>query len=256
MTRVEFLQFHHEAPSKGYWDQTLLMDLLPDKTAEDKAIVIIPGADQEEYIDKINNFLIKYPKVLVIITSDEEAKLPIDKLEHPNMTLWGTYMNDKYKVDKWLPIGYTPHRNVGPVPEKTLNFFFAGQITHLDREKMVDALSEMPNGELIQTDGFAKGLPPEEYTAGLLKAKYAPCPAGGVNTDSFRVYEALEAGCIPITRDKSFWYDLFPDAPFPVLDDWSELSTVLSDDYDVKTVLDWWRDYKDKLKSELKSWSL
>ena len=39
----------------------------------------------------------------------------------------------------------------------------------------------------------------------MSKAKAIPAPRGAVSPDSFRFYEALELGAVPITEDEKFW---------------------------------------------------
>ncbi len=121
---------------------------------------------------------------------------------------------------------------------------------------MVEVLSQMPGGELVQSEGFSQGLPRDDYMAGMLKAKYVPCPGGGVNLDSFRVYEALEAGCIPIAEGIEFWAKLLPDAPFPIIDDWWHLPALMTDaEWNVNDVMAWWLAFKRDLRQEIELWT-
>lgn len=106
------------------------------------------------------------------------------------------------------PIGYWSgtHELLQRVPPgpRANDFFFAGQITHERREAVAAQLRELPNGELYETYSFgAEALPRSQYCAHLAQAKIAPCPSGPVHVDSFRIWEALEAQCLPIVDSRA-----------------------------------------------------
>lgn len=149
-------------------------------------------------------------------------------------------------------------------PSKPLNFFFAGQITHARREQMAEQLRDMEGGRLIETKGFTEGLPPEKYFADMTSASVVPCPAGPVSPDNFRLFEALEAGCVPIADSKSehrgegFWELVFGQKPpFPVIDEWEHLPEVMADTlakwpYIVNRTQAFWQWYKKKLATRMR----
>lgn len=221
MSKITWLNNGHT-----FWDQTLLLGLLEDYQG-DRQVFVVPGTVNE--VDEVNMEMELFSSVLVIITSDEEGKFPIDDLYHPNMVVCSTYFNPKFKkVDKWLPIGYAKRIDL-PLPMKTTPWFFSGQVTHQSRRECVEALKSLGNGDLVETKGFAQGLPQDEYYERLSKARIAPCPMGNVNDDSFRVYEALELGCVPIPEHPEFWQSLFGEVPFPVIRDWEQLPGYIMD---------------------------
>jgi hypothetical protein len=92
----------------------------------------------------------------------------------------------------------------------------------------------------------------------LSETIFAPCPAGAENLDSFRVCEALEAGCIPIVERRPF-YDYFRhllgDHPMLTVTDWSEAPGLIAGLRKDRGALDrrrlacarWWQDYKTSL---------
>ena len=51
----------------------------------------------------------------------------------------------------------------------------------------------------------------------MARAKTVPAPRGAVSPDSFRFYEALELGAVPITEDEKFWHSLFDDFAIPIV---------------------------------------
>lgn len=231
---IHWLSTRDETPARGYWDQTLLEDTLAEFDHGYREVVIIPGAYQGDHIEEINRRINEFAAVLVVITSDEENKFPVAKLEHADMVIYKTYPgpNDPPNV-KYLPIGYTPATRPALAElgnmEKTDNWFFAGQVTHPSRRTMAAQLRKRRDGYLKATDGFAKGFKPELYFRYLAQSKVVPAPGGPVNADSFRFYEALEAGAVPIPQHLEFVERLHGPVPFPVLDNWEHINQTIND---------------------------
>lgn len=252
---------------RGYWDQSLLEFMFKgdDMVHHEKirpdmkhAIVVIPGAYQEGNVDKVNTELAKLDSCKVIITSDEENKFPIDDLEHPNMRIYATYPNKKYTSQiTWLPIG--PARiNENLIADKPLDWAYLGQVNHESRRKLVEILEDMgDNRMLLETSGFSQGFPRDEYYDWMSRAKVAPAPRGNISPDSFRLYEAMEVGAVPITEDREFWNYLFGDHRFAVIDsDWEEIKSITQHilDYypfDNNRVQAWWMRKKLDIQDDL-----
>lgn len=244
-----------------FWDQTLLRSLLSGYSGE-RDIFVVPGANNE--VDEVNMEMEHSPKVLVIVTSDEENKFPVSDLYHPDMVIFVTYPDaEKHKnVDGFLPIGYAPRAKElikeNGMAAKSLDWFFAGQVTHRSRIDCALALQGLEGGKLIETFGFAQGLDYEEYMQYMCRTKVVPCPAGPFSPDSFRLYEALEAGCIPIAENKTFWTLLFGEVPFPIVESWDELPELIrhyKDRPDVNNKCQaWWLAKKRELKWILQSY--
>lgn len=238
-----------------FWDQTLLADLLQDYDG-DRQVFVVPGNNID--VDEVNMEMEHYPEVIVIITSDEENHFPVEDLYHEDMRVLVNYPNREkhWEVDGYLPIGYAPRTKEevakNGMSAKSLDWFFAGQDTHQSRHDVIKELSKLENGKLVATEGFSQGLEYEEYMQFMCRAKVVPCPAGYVSPDSFRLYEALEAGCIPIVENKAFWTMLFGEVPFPIVNDWSELPELIKHYKDRPDVANkcqaWWLKKKRDLR--------
>lgn len=244
--KIEYFSANPESPASGYWDQALLSDIfsygpLKNLEANNGAVVAIPGPYQAGYISKINEYLGQYKWVLLFITSDEEGKFPIEKIDHPNIRIWVQYPKQK-KHDKYgkLPLGYTSETRKNLVyTDKTLDLFYSGQRTHKRREECSDALfvtkKKIRNQLVLDTEGFSQGLKPVEYMANMSNAKVAPAPSGPISADSFRCYEALEAGAVPIADqislagDHDYFNYLFESVPFPTIKDYHDLPGYIDD---------------------------
>lgn len=286
---VLWLALRTETPPRGYWDQTILEDLIaghvyrpawigpvehhtdPTTIAEGRpAIVVIPGAYQAEHIDRINTILARFSRVVIFVTSDESGHFPWKKLTHPSMRLWVQYQREAHEGVKALPVGWSPRtreiRNAASGIAKDVVWFFAGQVTHPRRVKCVEHLERRHDGVLHKTPGFLKGLEPDEYLRQLAGAKIAPCPSGTHIQDSFRVYEALELGAVPLVDvtanagpDHAFWERIFRGGtPVPLIESWENLDVAIGGvltewPASHNRVTAWWSQYKRRLAAELQA---
>ncbi len=254
------------------WDQAFITDLLAKVDQTDIEVIIVPGrywADRTTYINRLIN---EHKNVLLIVCGDEEATFNTAELEHPNMIVWlqSPHIENTKKADRYFPIGYTPDtRKCARKREKISRWAFSGQNTHSRRKDVVDILKGLDNGELYETVTFNTGLSQKDYNKMLSQTMVAPCPSGAVVPDTFRIYEALENGCVPIVDgldplkgSQGYWTFLFdlPEPPFPVLENWSDLPGTIDFFCDVypqgnNKVFGWWqlqkRIYKTYLQADI-----
>jgi len=135
--------------------------------------------------------------------------------------------------------------------ERQLLWSFAGT-PHGERRDMFEIFKDLKPHQTHNCSGFgaADSLTTRGYAEMLENSKFALCPPGQDSMDSFRLYEALEAGCIPVTTARtprlpiypSYWHGVMQSAeiyeiPFVIRDNWE---TGL---YEVKEIL-----YNDKYK--------
>lgn len=245
-----------EILDRGYWDQGLLEDIFKQGDYEhhtdfdwyrdgDGAIVIINGRTHTKDADAINADIAKLRWVLFIDTGDEESVFPWRDIHHSLMRVWMMLprMNVHDDTEFKLLNGYRPNthdllKSIGHVG-RTFDYFFAGQVNHERRQQCFDVLKQFEpiyTAKVVGTDGFGKEVVNyEQYLRDLATTKIAPCPSGIESPDNFRLYEALEAGCIPVvdafsTKNKSsgFWrYLLGNDIPFPIIEYWDAFPKIL-----------------------------
>lgn len=260
--KINYLSVKDSVPASGYWDQAFIVDLLKNLPEGNRKPVLIPGAYQSDSYEEINRALSDFEKVMVFITSDEEGRFDCRKLSHPDMIHYHQYG----VCSQVIPLGYTTEtRKYGSsigVSDKTIPFFFSGQITHDRRLQMASRLYELQGVSFYPTDGFAQGMDQESYLTFMAQARYAPAPPGPISHDSFRLYEALEYGAIPIVDSIApggrigYWEKLFPDAPFIKISSYNEL-LVLPEwtQQEANKVYAWWiakkQEWKEKLRFEL-----
>ena len=264
---IIYLSMKTGTPESGYWDQYLIDRMLNLNVVRyhkdeidncDAGFVVIPGAYQADKIDYINAYLQKFKKCVVIVTSDEENKFPIEKLEHQNMKLYATYAYNSKANVTWLPIGPPPqirdaYKNF---TTKQLDLFYSGQVNHDSRRDMMKALENMPNSQIFSSDGFAKGLSHEEYYKYMIQAKVVPAPRGNISPDSFRLYEAIECGAVPIAENPAFFNLVFKDYPFPVVSNPEQWTGYIQDAISQYPVINnecqsWWMRKRFEMREEM-----
>lgn len=231
------------------------------------AIVSVPLCFNENYISQLNDDLKQFNWCLVILTANEYGSKYYQKIKHPNMKLWLQSPAPDDVADRFLGLGYPtfiPAQEIKYPKKRKYDWFFAGQVNHQRRVECVNELKRLTNGKLLATAGFNQGYDYNEYINYMANAKLVPCPGGPETPDSFRVYEALEVGCIPIVDkhygrsyyDGNYWEKLFGAVPFPVIDDWTNLPRIMGEQLDAwdnrsHHVSDWWQTTKAEIVKNL-----
>jgi hypothetical protein len=233
---------------------------------EERAFVVIPGPQNIGHEEDISKELKNISRLVLFITGDEEGVFGIDKINHPNAEVWIQYPHKKHDKYNKLPIGVPQHlkNNLPNYKTKTYDVFFGGQITHQRRQQLAEVMPSIENALYKPTDGFAKGDNPVDYYDNLMNSKIAPCPAGAVSIESFRLFEAIEMMTLPIADlvDSSglkynFYKNVFSElVPFPQTKYWSELPIIvlnLLEGYpkNMHNVVCWWIKYKRDLGIKL-----
>ena len=274
MTAVPVVwQSYGGTQARGYWDQAFVEWLLepgwtvpggvtfehvtePDRLPDVAGgVLVVPAhGDEQRRIPAatITDSVAAWGWVLLVLTSDEENGFPWWEIVHPNMAVWKLYGDPRHprQPDKYLPVGWTPatthHFDGTPTPVRDLPWVWCGQITHPRRRQLSAALHRWGGGHLVETAGFAQGIPQTDMLDLYARARMVPCAAGPHTPDTFRTYEALEAGAVPVLDAVSakglgdgYWERVLgDDHPLPVLADWRELpDLVLPDPAQVRA---WW----------------
>lgn len=296
MTRVVWANLNPEADARGSWDQGIVEELTAGYehagptfyTSENSiagvgienlgirdegAVVVIAGQHNRwsKYAEPLAAFVASLPWALTIVTSDEEALFPVELLPHDDRHLiWGQY-HARPEFDRVIPIGLPPKTGIIPrgTPDarRDLDVFFAGQNTHARREELIDMMKDMAtepghgNISWVASTGFRAGLGRDDYLACMARTKIAPCPSGYHSLDSFRLYEAIAAGALPIVElntpdgpEPFFWLEMFGnDCPLLRVDSW-DLLPHLTATQDWQTQRDkvqhWYADYCTSLAAD------
>ena len=255
--------------ANGKWDYGLLKEtfekhkvkeiVIDNIPQSDRAFVVIPGQGNAGAEEKINQQLSNIQRVVLFITGDESAKFNVDKIKHPNISIWVQYPHQKHEKYNKFFIGVPQHlnQNLPAYPSKKYDVYFGGQITHQRRKQLAEAISSLQNALYKPTEGFAQGDTPKDYYKNLSMAKIAPCPAGAQVVDTFRFFEAIEMLALPIgdlidskgIENDYFHYIYQADMPIVKVKDWNTLSSIvpeLINQYpaNMHKVVCWWIKYK------------
>jgi hypothetical protein len=228
---VVWLSYSEKTPARGYWDTSLLEGLfshevwrpfgahefehLTSLEGLEGAVVVFPARSQVEFAGRLQADLQKLKWVVAMLVGDEQASFPFERLTHPNMRLWvmSPRKNRKYPAGtRFLGSGLPPQarpllqRYRQQATDRPIHYIFAGQVTHERRVELVAAVdawkrhAQQTRGEVYASPGFTQGLVPEIYYEKLASARVAFAPSGPHTPDTFRLFEALEAGMHPYCR--------------------------------------------------------
>lgn len=105
-----------------------------------------------------------------------------------------------------IPLGYASGRSgqyLGNTPTFSSRkniFAFSGSMDRIGRREALKTLERLTPHEIVLREKWSDAAPQNgpEYNNSLRNAKFVPCLRGSKALESFRIYEALEHGAIPI----------------------------------------------------------
>jgi hypothetical protein len=194
----------------------------------------------------------KRPKVL-IWNGEETSSAPIYMKKYFKV-IFKTFLNGERDSNGYnhLALGYSRNfddRTIKSFDERSYNVFFSGNLNtnRIALYKSLSGLNIFPerlikkayhsrirgvlpmdfsnvfkNSHIRFTDGFARGYSKKEYSDFMYDARLIICPKGFTSNETFRHYEALMAGAIPISLPLPDNY-FYRGAPFVILNHWNEL---------------------------------
>lgn len=146
---------------------------------------------------------------------------------------------------------------------RELVWFFAGNSV-ATRPQMIRALRHItPNVCLPYNSGREVGpLSSCKYIHHLRESIFCPAPMGNVMAETWRVYESLAAGCIPILESRygiDYFRSLFGAHPIPTFNSWAKAAVFMRDQLDDLDGLDrlqsrvqeWWNAYEADLPARI-----
>jgi hypothetical protein len=158
-------------------------------------------------------------KFFLLHLSDELGEDPIDMYELDGcVKVMRMYLRDVPCAEKVLtiPLGYhwtlaegskVPMTHTPRLPFREHIWSFHGTDWN-GRKELLAPLKEIPHvAEFYDGWNSAAALKGDAYTTMLLNTIFVPCP-DGVNSETFRFYEALECGCVPLlvrTETNAAW---------------------------------------------------
>jgi hypothetical protein len=187
----------------------------------------------------------------------------------------------RYPKAIFTPLGYGKAYNASveaarPPSLRRYGWMFVGELKST-RGAMVEAMNRVGGREAYTryTHSFAsEDVRPAQMAAIMANTVFCPCPRGWWNKESYRIGEALEAGCIPIVEDDHYTPPKPADEhstpyyfrrvfgshpPFPVVDTWAEATTIVRNHFRSRGLLEqaqarvmrWWERVKERLASQI-----
>lgn len=258
-------EMFQEVPFKEIWDGSF-------EQVRDRAIIVVGGLNQEKLDAYLNKFKERNFTFGLIHLSDEWYSDPTHCYNSAAF-VYRNYWHKNFLTSphvRSFPLGYKNgfwgnchNREIKEAKRRAFTWSFAGQINKSTRIAMISQMKKIPSYFIheIQTFADPKSLAPEKYRDLLLDSLFVPCPRGGWNLDSFRVYEALECGCIPIVEKGPLDYftKFLGEHPFLTVGSWDEAPALIENALKNPEQLEklrnvcqeWWKTYKRNLQHEV-----
>ena len=233
---------------------------------DDLIVVVIRDKWAEQY--KWLSSLRQKHTFKILHIGDEFGKDPIEMYSWPEVKkVLRTYsrsdLNEKTLV---VPLGYYRQYKgslTPSLPFRDKMWSFVGTDWKA-RSKELDPLRaiEPHSVEFYNEWRHPKQLQEDEYISLMLNSKFVPCPRGH-NAETYRFYEALECGSIPlfITADAPNT-DILQSMPFLKLETWEHAAALMyhfqknpeqMEQYR-NLILHSWANYKGQLKEKIRQW--
>jgi hypothetical protein len=187
---------------------------------DDSYRVIVKYGNQKlpKYVDDKLNILIS--------TSRENHQLPVGFFRDDVFLIFQHY----HPLGKWGEVVHNPLTfpiplgsfnddyhdiEIKPLSQRKYDFTFIGQIPHTGTrdgfkrclDKMLEETGDKFKHKVIYTDGFCQGLESKEYMEILADSRLSLCPTGACSPETFRFFESLMMGAIPVVESlPQFWY--------------------------------------------------
>ena len=199
------------------------------------------SAVEEMILQKLNSLAEQKKPVVLLHLSDETVNDPVSIYDHPavKLIIRNYVRNDISTNEKviTIPLGYVRNRSLKgkfkKLSERTLAWSFAGSVDKPNRIEMLQTLATVEPNSMKLLPTWKHPLPEEadEYMKTLEDTRFVPCPKGQ-NYETYRLYEALEAGCIPIcvgdpSNEHECYNKLIGDNAILISKDWSSVKSMI-----------------------------
>ena len=231
-----------------------------EKDLESEDILIIVDSSVEKKEELYTKLQLICSKMFLIHLGDESGAYDTSLIYNKFNYVWRAFCSNRYFNNKkvsCLPIGYKSGTLFKKeIVERKYKWAFLGTPHKSSRHDLLFQLSDIEPSFFHKTKKFnEKIIDVSEMSEILTSTKFIPCPNGFFHPETYRLYEALECGCIPIVENAYKYYDrLFPNNPFIKVDRWIEAKPVIRGwgDDQIKQKLEecrtWWSQYKNQLQ--------
>ena len=231
-----------------------------EKDLKSEDILIIVDSSIEKKEELYTKLELICSKIFLIHLGDEAGTSDLSLIYNKFNYVWRAFCSNKYFNNKkvsCLPIGYKSGTFFKKkVVERKYKWAFIGTPHKSSRHDLLFQLSGIKPSFSYKTKKFnEKIMDVSKMNEILTSTEFIPCPNGFVHPETYRLYEALECGCIPIVENAYKYYDrLFPNNPFLKIDKWIEAKLVIGEwkDDQIKKKQEecqiWWSQHKNQLQ--------
>jgi len=231
-----------------------------EKDLESEDILIIVDSSVENKEELYTKLELICSKMFLIHLGDESGVYDSSLIYNKFNYVWRAFCSSRYFNNKkvsCLPIGYKSGTLFKKeIVERKYKWAFLGTPHKSSRHDLLFQFSDIEPSFFHKTKKFNEKIIDVSEMSGILTStEFIPCPNGFVHPETYRLYEALECGCIPIVENAYKYYDrLFPNNPFIKIDRWIEAKPVIREwgDDQIKQKREecrtWWSQYKNQLQ--------
>ena len=231
-----------------------------EKDLESEDILIIVDSSVENKEELYTKLELICSKMFLIHLGDESGVYDSSLIYNKFNYVWRAFCLNRYFNNKkvsCLPIGYKSGTLFKKeIVERKYKWAFLGTPHKSSRHDLLFQFSDIEPSFFHKTKKFnEKIIDVSKMSEILTSTEFIPCPNGFVHPETYRLYEALECGCIPIVENAYKYYDrLFPNNPFIKIDRWIEAKPVIREwgDDQIKQKREecrtWWSQYKNQLQ--------
>jgi hypothetical protein len=230
---------------------------------ENDSLIIVDHmiSTKESFYFDLSN---KVKKIFLIHLGDEGGAEKKDLVYPLCEHIWRTFslpMFKNFKNVTSIPIGYKcdPIKDNINILKRNYKWSFLGTTHGSSRYDLLNKHKNITPNFINLTENFSgkKSMDTDDYYKILNNSIFAPIPHGYFHPETYRLYEALEAGCIPIIENPFQFFDNFlPNNPLLSVNSWEDSSTIikkyLENKKDIEIlrnkINDWWTQHKENLK--------
>ena len=208
----------------------------------------------------------KVNKIYLIHLGDESGSEKRDMIYSLCEHIWRSFCFQNFyniKNISCIPIGYksfVPNEKI-KIEQKKYIWNFMGTTHGSSRYDLLNKHKEIiPNFTNLTGDFAGKNsLDTKKYYEVINDSIFTLVPHGYFHPETYRLYESLECGSIPIVENPhKFFENFLPSNPFPKINNWEESIDLIKNLINKKHELNklsnevntWWLTHKDLLKSE------
>jgi hypothetical protein len=235
-----------------------------EKDLKKNDILLIVDSSVEEKSELYSKLNLICSKIFLFHLGDEYGISDLSSIYDNCNYIWRPFCSSKYfnnnKV-RCIPIGYKSGVLNKKKSKRKYKWAFTGTPHKSSRHDLLFHFSGIKPFFCHKTEKFnVKNISVEEMSEVLSSTEFIPCPYGFFHPETYRLYEALECGSIPIVEKAYKYYDrLFPNNPFVKIDKWVDAKPIIKE-WDINQInkkreecVAWWSEKKNNIEDFIKN---